>query len=185
MQDAKSVQISLGAHLKLSHEQSPQTEEEKLKMADVPYASALGSLMYLMLCSRPDLAFTVSLVSKFMSNPGRSHWVALKWIMRYLKGIRSVGIVFKKNQSYNNYVEGFAYADYARDMEKRKSTFGFVFTLWGNTVSWKSKLQHMVILSSIESEYVALIEAVNEATWLKDLANKLGIKQQTMMINIQ
>ncbi|XP_031254574.1 secreted RxLR effector protein 161-like [Pistacia vera] len=148
MQDAKTVQTPLGAHLKLSHEQSPQTEKEK-----------------------------------FMSNPGKSHWMALKWIMRYLNGTKSVGIVFKRNQSYNNCIEGFADADYAGDMDRRKSTFGFVFTLWGNTVSSKSKLQHMVTLSSTESEYVVLTEVAKEATWLKGLVNELGIEQQTVKIN--
>ncbi|XP_031270992.1 secreted RxLR effector protein 161-like [Pistacia vera] len=152
-------------------------------MAKIPYASALGSLMYLMACSRPDLGFVVSLVSKFMSNPGKSQWMALKWIMKYLNGTRSIGIVFKKNQSDNDYVEGFSNANYASDVDRRKSTSGFVFTLWGNTISWKFKLQHMVTLSSTESEYVALIEATKEATWLKGLVNELGIEQQTVKIN--
>ncbi|XP_031281256.1 secreted RxLR effector protein 161-like [Pistacia vera] len=124
MLDAKSVQTPLGAHLKLSHEQSPQTETDKLEMAGIPYASALGSLMYLMVCSRPDLGFAVSLVSRFMSNPGRTHWMALKWIMRYLQGTKSVGIVFKKNHSCDEYVEGLNDADYAGDLDKRTSTSG-------------------------------------------------------------
>ncbi|XP_031248461.1 secreted RxLR effector protein 161-like [Pistacia vera] len=152
-------------------------------MAGIPYASALGSLMYLMVCSRPDLGFAVSLVSRFMSNLGRTHWMALKWIMRYLQGTKSAGIVFKKNHSCDDCVEGFCDADYAGDLDKRKSISWFVFTLWGNTVSWKSKLQHMVTLSSTESEYVALTEAAKEATWLKGLINELGIEQQTVKIN--
>ncbi|XP_031258360.1 secreted RxLR effector protein 161-like [Pistacia vera] len=183
MRDAKIIQTPLGSHLKLAHEQSPQNEEEKLEMETVPYASALGSLMYLMVCSRPDLAFSVSLVSRFMSNPGKPHWSALKGILRYLKETRSVGIVLKKNQNSDCCVDGYANANYIGDVDKRKSTFGFVFTLWGNVVSWKSKLQHMVTLSSTESEYVALTEAVKEASWLKGLINELGLEQQTMVIN--
>ncbi|XP_031259416.1 secreted RxLR effector protein 161-like [Pistacia vera] len=103
--------------------------------------------------------------------------MALKWIMRYLQGTRLAGIVFKKNHSCDECVEGYCDADYSGDLDKRKSTSRFVFTLWGNTVSWKSKLQHMVTLSSTELEYVALTEVAKEATWLKGLINELGIKQ--------
>ncbi|RVW67125.1 Retrovirus-related Pol polyprotein from transposon TNT 1-94 [Vitis vinifera] len=86
MNEAKPVSTPLGSHFKLSKEQSPKTEEERDHMSKVPYASAIGSLMYAMVCTRPDIAHAVGVVSRFMSRPGKQHWEAVKWILRYLKG---------------------------------------------------------------------------------------------------
>ncbi|RVW23003.1 Retrovirus-related Pol polyprotein from transposon TNT 1-94 [Vitis vinifera] len=83
---AKPVSTPLGSHFKLSKEQSPKTEEERDHMSKVPYASAIGSLMYAMVCTRPDIAHAVGVVSRFMSKPGKQHWESVKWILRYLKG---------------------------------------------------------------------------------------------------
>lgn len=86
MIDAKPVSTPLASHFRLSKEQSPKTKQEKDFMAKVPYASAIGSLMYAMVCTRPDIAHAVGVVSRFMSNPGKHHWDAVKWILRYLRG---------------------------------------------------------------------------------------------------
>ncbi|KAL6323785.1 hypothetical protein AAG906_002253 [Vitis piasezkii] len=86
MNEAKPVSTPLGSHFKLSKEQSPKIEEERNHMSKVPYASAIGSLMYVMVCTRPDIAYAVGVVSRFMSRPGKQHWEAVKWILRYLKG---------------------------------------------------------------------------------------------------
>ncbi|RVW94385.1 Retrovirus-related Pol polyprotein from transposon TNT 1-94 [Vitis vinifera] len=86
MNEAKPVSTPLGSHFKLSKEQSLKTEEERDHMSKVPYASAIGSLMYAMVCTRPDIAHAVGVVSRFMSKPGKQHWEAVKWILRYLKG---------------------------------------------------------------------------------------------------
>ena len=84
MNKAKPVSTPLGSHFKLSKEQSPNTEEERDHMSKVPYASAIGSLMYAMVCTRPDIAHAVRLVNIFMSRPGKQYWEAIKWILRYL-----------------------------------------------------------------------------------------------------
>ena len=94
MSNAKPVSTPLANHFKLSSEQCPKTDGEIEDMAKVPYASAVGCLMYAMVYTRPDLAHAVSQVSKFMSKPGRRHWEAVKWIFRYLKGTAGYGIVF-------------------------------------------------------------------------------------------
>ncbi|RVW64113.1 Retrovirus-related Pol polyprotein from transposon TNT 1-94 [Vitis vinifera] len=86
MNEAKPVSTPLGSHFKLSKEQSPKTKEERDHMSKVPYASAIGNLMYAMVCTRPDIAHAVGVVSRFMSRPGKQHWEAVKWILRYLKG---------------------------------------------------------------------------------------------------
>lgn len=96
MVNAKQVSTPLATHFRLSKLQSPESAEEIQDMANVPYASAVGCLMYAMVCTRPDLAQAVSTVSKYMTNPGREHWRAVKWIFRYLRGTSDYGIVFAK-----------------------------------------------------------------------------------------
>ncbi|KAL5835734.1 hypothetical protein ACOSQ3_015285 [Xanthoceras sorbifolium] len=95
MQDAKPVSTPLGVHFRLSKEQSPKTEEERTHMAKVPYASAIGSLMYAMVCTRLDIAQAVGAVSRYMNNPGKIHWEAVKWILRYLRGTTNKTLCFK------------------------------------------------------------------------------------------
>ena len=92
MADSKVVQTPLATHFKLSSTQCPNSEEEKSYMEKIPYANAVGSLMYSMVCTRPDLAYSTSLVSRFMANPGRDHWEAVKWIFRYLRETSSYGL---------------------------------------------------------------------------------------------
>ena len=86
MENAKAVSTPLPGHLKLTKDMCPKTQEEKDKMSKVPYASVVGSLMYAMVCTRPDIAHAVGVVSRYMSHPGIEHWNAVKWILRYLRG---------------------------------------------------------------------------------------------------
>jgi len=88
MAEARSVTSPLTGHFKLSSKQYPKSPVEEEEMSRVPYASAVGSLMYVMICTRPDLAYAVSTVSRFMSNPGKQHWEAVKWVLRYCEGLR-------------------------------------------------------------------------------------------------
>lgn len=122
MQECKSVETILRQHFKLSVSQSPQTEFERFEMAKVSYASGTGSMMYGMVCSRPDLAFAVSVVSRFMSNPGRTHWEALQWVLRYIKGIVKVGILFSgSNEGVAEVLNGYVDSDFAGSIDTRKS----------------------------------------------------------------
>lgn len=86
LDNAKSVSVPLAQHFRLSKEQSPKNDEERIEMLKIPYSNAVGSLMYSMTCTRPDLAFAMSVISRYMSDPGKSHWEAVKWVIRYLKG---------------------------------------------------------------------------------------------------
>ena len=86
MENAKVVSTSLPGHLKLTKEMCPKTQEEEDKMSKVPYASALGSLMYAMVCIRPDIAHVVGVISRYMSHPRIEHWNVVKWILEYLRG---------------------------------------------------------------------------------------------------
>ena len=101
-------------------------------MSKVPYASAIGSLMYAMVCTRPDIAHAVGVVSRFMSRPGKQHWEAVKWILRYLKGSSDTCLCFTgASLKLQDYVD----ADFAGDIDSRKSIIGFDFTLGGTTIS--------------------------------------------------
>ena len=143
-------------------------------MAKIPYANAVGSLMYVIMCTRPDIAYSMSLVSRFMSNPGKVHWQALKWILRYIKGSLGKGLVYggaDKNSYSSAAIEGFVDSNYAGCLDTRKSITGYIFTAFGTAISWKASLQKVVALSSTEAEYIALTEeAVKKALWLKGIA---------------
>ncbi|KAJ4736375.1 Transposon Ty1-NL2 Gag-Pol polyprotein [Rhynchospora pubera] len=174
VQDAKPRCTPLGGQLKLSKAQAPKTDEERDHMAAVPYASAIGSLMYAMVCTRPDISQAVGVLSRFMANPGMAHWEAVKWLLRYLKGTSSMALCFKKSSVG---LEGFVDADLGGDMDNRKSTSGYVFTWGGTAISWMSRLQKCVALSTTEAEYVAISEAGKEMVWLLGFLKEIGKDQ--------
>jgi len=129
MDNAKAVSCPLAAHFKLSTKQCPSTDEEKKEIEHVPYASAVGSLMYAMVCTRPDIAHAVSTVSRFMSNPGRPHWEAAKWILRYLWGSTNLKLCFGSSEPV---LVAYTDADMAGDVDRSKSTSGYLITYaWG------------------------------------------------------
>ncbi|GJX70823.1 putative RNA-directed DNA polymerase [Tanacetum coccineum] len=145
------------------------------KMDRVPYASAVGSLMYDMVCTRPDLAHAVGVVSRFLSNPGKKHWEAVKWIFRYLRGTSKLGITFINGKLM---LVGFTDLDMARNKDNMKSTSRYLMTFTGGAVSWQSRLQKCMALSTTEAEYMAATEACKELLWLKRFLQELGFKQQ-------
>ncbi|KAL2251475.1 UNVERIFIED_CONTAM: Retrovirus-related Pol polyprotein from transposon TNT 1-94 [Sesamum indicum] len=158
-----------------------KTDSERAKMRVTPYASAIGSLMYATICTRPDIAHAVGVVSRFMSNPGVMHWEAVKWILRYLRGTKDRALVFGKGKLT---LFGFVDADFAgSDYDKRRSTTGYVFTYGGTAVSWVSKLQKVVTLSTTEAEYVAVTEAAKELIWLQHFLGELGKPQADVILH--
>ncbi|KAK2378762.1 putative mitochondrial protein [Trifolium repens] len=175
MGNAKPVSTPLASHFRLSKEQSPQTEEDKELMAKTPYASAIGSLMYAMVCTRPDIGHAVGVVSRFMSNPGKAHWEAVKWILRYLRGTTEKCLYFGKGEIK---VQGYVDADFAGEVDHRRSTTGYIFTVGTTAVSWMSRIQKIVAISTTEAEYVAVTEASKELIWLQGLLTELGFIQR-------
>jgi hypothetical protein len=176
MENAKPVSTLLANHFRLSISQCPKTVEETEDMSKVSYASAVGCLMYAMVCTRPDLAHVVSVVSKYMANPGKQHWDAVNWIFIYLKGTTDYDITFVRQKSDLSVV-GYVDADYVGDLDDRRSTTGYVFTLTGGPICWKSMIQSTVAMSTTEAEYMAVAEAAKEALWLTGLVRELGIQQ--------
>ena len=121
-----------------------------------------------------NIAHVVGVASKCMSNPRKQHWEAMKWILRYLRGIASLALCFKQSDLG---LQGYVDADMAGDVDDRKSSIGYVYTLGGTTISWVSKLQKKVTLSITEAEYVAVTEASKEMIWLQTFLEELGQRQ--------
>lgn len=138
--------------------------------------------MYSMVCTRPDLAHSVSVVSRYMARAGREHWSGVKWILRYLKGSKQFGLLYDGRKENDKVVMGFVDSDFAGDLDNRRSLTGYVFQVYGCTVSWKASLQPVVALSTTEAEYIALTEAVKEALWIKGLLDELGVKTQAATV---
>ena len=145
---------------------------------NVPYRSAIGSLMYLMICTRPDISFAVYRLSQHKENPTYLHWNAVKRLLRYINGTRNVGLKYFPEDNIR--LVGFADSDWAGFTDSRKSTEGYVFSLCGGAVSWKSKKETVVALSTCEAEYISICSATKEAVWLSRIVNDiLGVKNTT------
>ena len=164
---AKSVSTPADLNVRL------QKEDGVSKPVDTTsYQSIVGSLLYAAITTRPDIAQAVGVVSKFCANPTQSHLTAAKRILRYLKGTVYLGLIYKKCADGN--LIGYSDADWAGDMDDRHSTSGNVFLLAKGAVSWLSKKQATVALSTTEAEYVALSTATQEAIWLRRLLADVG-----------
>lgn len=163
MKDAKSVSTPIDAHFKLISIKEEEAELEFVHMKSLPYSNAAGSVMYSMVSTRPDNAYGLGLVSRFMSKPSRENWQAVKWLLRYLKGTSKLKLVYSGEAHSTCEVIGYCDSDFAADLDKRRSLSGYVFTLGGNVVSWKSSLQHVVALLTTKAEYISLTEVVKES----------------------
>jgi len=168
MQDSKLVKVPIPIGVKLSAEHCPKTQEEEEDMSRVPYASAIGSLMYAMVCTRPDIAHAVGVLSRFMSKPRKEHWTIVKRVFRYLRGTSDYGLCYQGRLGLDRVLDihGFVDADWVGDLDQRRSTSGYVFNLFGDVFSWMSKKQSVVALSTTEAEYMTAIHASKEVVWL-------------------
>lgn len=136
------------------------------------YQQAVDSLIYAMTKTRFNIAYAVSTVSQFASNPTPAHVVAVKQIFWYLRTYPSLGITFSQDRPFE--LERHVDSDWAMDPNTRRLTTGYLFTLAGGVVSASSKRQHSVTLSSTEAEYVVYYQATKEAVWLWLLLKELG-----------
>lgn len=146
-----------------------------------PFKELLGCLQYLALVSRPDISAAVNILSKYQASPSNAHWTGLKRILRYLRGTMNTKILFS-NREHSNVLLGFADADFANDIDDRKSISGNSFLVFGNLVSWSTKRQQTVSLSSTEAELISLCQAAKEGLWLTNLLNELGIESSPFII---
>jgi len=179
--DGHTHPTPLSSGIKLTKADCPQTTDEIDAMKAYPYQSLIGTLMYAMLGTRPDVAFAVGALSKYSSNPGIKHWNEAVHVLRYLGGTKDLGLVYdrSKGADLSSFILGYTDSDWAGDLDTRRSTGGFVFLTCGAAVSWSSKLQLSPALSSTEAEYMACTRAAQEAIWLRQLLEQLGYKQTT------
>ena len=166
MENCKPVETPADASQKLRKAQ----EEEELANKEL-YQSAVGSILYVSTRTRPDISYAIGSCARFSANPTKCHWTAVKRIMRYLKGTFNFGLLY--NATNPTDLIGYSDADWAGDVDDRKSTSGYVFQICGGAVSWRSKKQSCVALSTAEAEYMALASATQEAIWMKHLINDL------------
>lgn len=122
--------------------------------------------MYAMTCTRPDIAFAVGKLSRFTSNPGPQHWLAIRRVLRYLKGTINYGITYSGEPPI---LEGYSDASWITNEEDNSSTSGWVFVYGGGAISWASKKQMVIADSTMSAEFIALASAANEAEWLRNL----------------
>ena len=166
MWECKAVAVPMDGNLTSSLQNYQATDVFRTQ-----YQSAVGSLMYAMLSTRPDLAFSVSVVSRYASNPNPSHWQAVKRIFRYIRGTPSLQLTYRGTLSK---LEGYTDADWAGDYDTRRSTSGYIFNVGSGAISWSSKRQPTVASSSCEAEYMGQTQATKEAVWLKLLLQELN-----------
>jgi hypothetical protein len=172
--EAKDKPIPLSAGTQLSLDSG-----EELDVQQYPYGSLVGGMLYLSVCTRPDIAYAVGVLSKYMAKPRTAHWNAAKGVLRYLKGTSDSGITFRGSDSS---LTGYCDADYAGDMDTRRSTTGYVFMMNGGAISWSSHRQPTVAVSTTEAEYMAAAHAVKEALWLRKLLSDMSLNPGTVEI---
>lgn len=133
-------------------------------MKYTPYTLAVGSLMYVMVCTRSDIGHIVGVISRFLSNPTKQYWMVVKWILRYLCGTSKLFLCLGGETPL---LEGYIDTDMAGEVDSRKLTLGYVVIFAGSAVSWQSKLQKCITLSTIEIEYITVMESCKEMIWIK------------------
>ncbi|KAL1203510.1 Retrovirus-related Pol polyprotein from transposon TNT 1-94 [Cardamine amara subsp. amara] len=173
MENCSIRKASIQKGEKYSKKQCPKNELERKEMERIPYASVVGSLNYAQTCTRPDISFAVGMLGRYQSNPGMEHRKATKKVLRYLQGTKEFMLIYRRSDNIE--VVGYLDSDYAGCVESRKSTFGYMFLLAGEAVSWKSGKQSVIATSTMEAGFLACYEATIHALWLRNFISGLGI----------
>ncbi|UYV81595.1 hypothetical protein LAZ67_20001645 [Cordylochernes scorpioides] len=174
MIECRPVFTPLDISFPISKRDCPTDEEEKERMKAIPYRELIGSLLYLANCTRPDSMFSVTRLAQFASNPGRRHWQAAKHVLRYLHGSINLSLVYRQTDS--NDVCAYSDADWASDIDDRRSNSGTAITIGHSLVIWKTSKQKCVSLSTMEAEYLALSQTTKEAFWTANILKELKSK---------
>lgn len=167
MAECNPVSTPFDINTKLNKGMSPKNQKEMEEMENVPYQEAVGSLLYAAQSTRPDIAFAVNAVSRYNNNPGKAHWAAVKRIFRYLQGTSHLRLEYTKSDSSD--IVGFCDADWASDIDERRSITGYVFIRQGGALTWNTRKQQTIALSTTEAEYMAMSASVQEAMYLRNL----------------
>jgi len=173
--DANPVQLPMGAGDRLTNDGEPLTAE-----LQQTYQELVGALLYLATGTRPDIAYAVGQLSRYVAAPTGQHLAAAKRVLRYLKGTATLALTYGGDKG----ITGYSDADYAEDVPTRRSTTGYIFTMHGAAVSWTSKRQGSVALSTTEAEYVAGAMAAREAVWVRRLLKDLTGTEEPLDMRI-
>jgi hypothetical protein len=182
LKDSKELDIPLQPNHKLTSDLNDETEELRNLIDPTIYRQAIGSLIYLMTCTRPDISYSVSTLSRFMQEPRELHWRFLKRLLRYVKTTSEYSLVYSRSTPTETKIIGYTDSDYAGSVEDRKSTSGYAFKYGNCLISWNSSKQKTVSLSSTEAEYIGLTTAVKEIIWLRQLLCELKRDKNQLQI---
>jgi Reverse transcriptase (RNA-dependent DNA polymerase) len=178
MTDCKPVFTPMDTKIHLSADDPINNEtvrSMKIRDREVSYQSIVGSLMWLALATRPDLAYTVGVIGRYSANPKLCHWTMAKRALRYLKATKDLALIFDGSDvNMDMEFHGYSDANWNGDHDTSRSTSGYVFISNHGAIGWSSKLQSMVSLSSTESEYIGLSNAGQHIAWLRTLFEEIG-----------
>ena len=169
LEDANPVTTPSDPNVKLVKEDGASKKVDQLI-----YQSIVGSLLYSAVATRPDIAQAVSAVAKFSAKPTEAQLTAANRILHYLKGTMDLCLLYQKTE--DDVLRAYSDADWAGDHDDRHSTSGFVCLLSGEAISWLSKKQASVALSTAEAEYIALCATTQEVVWLRRLLAEVGVE---------
>ncbi|RVW95647.1 Retrovirus-related Pol polyprotein from transposon TNT 1-94 [Vitis vinifera] len=173
MHNYSSTRVPILKGDKFSKAQCPQNDDEREEMRIIPYLSLVGSLMYAQVCTRPNIAFVVGMLGRYLSNPESQHWKAAKKVLRYLQGTKDLMLTYQRTNILD--VVGFCDVDFVGCIDDKKSTMSYIFVMAGEVVSWKSVEQTLTTSSTMEAEYVAYYEAYCHAIWMRNFILVLGV----------
>jgi hypothetical protein len=174
LSDCRPVSTPLDPGTRLNASLAPSTPAEVVFMCTVDYVGAVGALMYLAIITRPDIAYAVGVLCHFMANPGPEHWKAAKHLLRYVAGTIDFCLLYKLDPNVPNLFCTYSNADLAGNVDTGRSTTGYVVKMGTGAVSWSSKLQSIVALSTTEAEFVAAVSAGQESIWMSQFLAELG-----------
>lgn len=182
MVDCNPVSTPMDLNQKLSKSMSPQSSTEREEMSKVPYRELVGGLLYISQGTRPDISFAVNTLSIFNNNPGKAHWIAAKRILRYLKATIDAKLQYSMEEPSD--FSAFCDADWASNIDDRRSCSGHVFMSQGGAISWSSRRQPTIALSTTEAEYMALSSTIQESSWLYQFVSQFNFGGQCQPIRI-
>jgi hypothetical protein len=173
MEEAKKRFFPMSHGIHLSKTQCPSTTDERERMSRIPYGSTIGSIIYAMICTHPDILYAHSVTSRYQSHPGESHWTAVKNVFKYLR--RTKGMFLAYGGEEELVVTGYTDASFQTDQDDSKSQSRYVFMINGGAVSWKCSKKETVADSTTEAEYIAASEAAMEGFWIRKFLSELGV----------
>jgi hypothetical protein len=172
--DCSPVSTPIDDGCRLSKAMSPLTPEQLAEMHDIPYINAVGALMFLAVSTRPDIAHAVGVLCCFMANPGMAHWKAVKHLFQYIKGMLDHTLTYAPDPNLPHLFTTFTDADHGGNPDSGKLTSAYVVRMASGAVSWMSKLQSIIALSTTEAEFIAAITAGQELLWFRQFFTELG-----------